>query len=346
VIIIEGLYALYDPRILELLDLKVFVDTDFDICLARRLNRDILHRGRELLLSIQQWDRFVRPNYEKHIKPTMAGADILIPRGLDNVVGINMLASHIQRQLALQSTQHIKDFLALAGEKENSGLPSTLIVLDQTPQVRGIQTILSNHLTSTHDFIFYFDRVASMLVNRALDELTCYTECIAYTPQGYEFNGIKLPFNDVCSVSIIRGGECFDKALRQTIPTIRQGKLLLQSDNRTGEPQLHTMNLPPCINPMPSGPEGKISENDLQALSRAKVLLVDAQISSGAAATMATAILLDHGVKEEDIIYIAYSASEIGLRRLSFAYPKIMIVVARVDSVVMRHHIDTIYYGT
>ncbi|KAJ8139925.1 hypothetical protein OY671_006875, partial [Metschnikowia pulcherrima] len=88
VIIIEGIYALYDQRLLDLMDIKVFVDTDLDVCLARRLTRDILYRGRDLAGALRQWETFVKPNATTSVYPTIRNADLVIPRGLDNTRAI------------------------------------------------------------------------------------------------------------------------------------------------------------------------------------------------------------------------------------------------------------------
>ena len=66
------------------MDLKVFVDTDSDIRLARRLRRDISERGRSLSGVIKQYKTFVKPAYDSYIHPTMKTSDVIIPRGIDN----------------------------------------------------------------------------------------------------------------------------------------------------------------------------------------------------------------------------------------------------------------------
>ena len=71
--------------ILQLMDMKVFVDTDPDIRLARRLRRDITERGRELEGVLKQYNTFVKPAYDHYIEPTMTYADIIVPRGKYNV---------------------------------------------------------------------------------------------------------------------------------------------------------------------------------------------------------------------------------------------------------------------
>lgn len=75
----------YDERSLfsveKILDMKIFVDTDADIRLGRRLKRDISERGRELEGVIQQYTRFVKPSYDHYIAPMMTYADLIVPRG-------------------------------------------------------------------------------------------------------------------------------------------------------------------------------------------------------------------------------------------------------------------------
>lgn len=101
IVILEGLYALYDERILELTDLKIFVDADLDICLARRITRDILHRGRDLEGCLKQWIKFVKPAAEIFIKPTMKKADVIIPNfASKSDKGVKVLISHLKTKLS------------------------------------------------------------------------------------------------------------------------------------------------------------------------------------------------------------------------------------------------------
>ena len=69
-------------KFLQLMDIKIFVDTDSDIRLARRLKRDITERGRGLEGVLKQYSQFVKPSFEHYIEPTMASADIIVPRGI------------------------------------------------------------------------------------------------------------------------------------------------------------------------------------------------------------------------------------------------------------------------
>ena len=83
--------------------MKVFVDTDSDIRLARRLRRDISQRGRELEGVLKQYNSFVKPSFDHYIAPLMAHADIIVPRGGDNEVAISLIVQHVQTQLQLVS---------------------------------------------------------------------------------------------------------------------------------------------------------------------------------------------------------------------------------------------------
>uniref|UniRef100_A0A8D2J007 Uridine-cytidine kinase n=1 Tax=Varanus komodoensis TaxID=61221 RepID=A0A8D2J007_VARKO len=81
VIVFEGILAFANKELLQLLDMKVFVDTDSDIRLVRRLKRDIMERGRDVAGVIKQYSKFVKPAFEQYIEPAVQAADIVVPRG-------------------------------------------------------------------------------------------------------------------------------------------------------------------------------------------------------------------------------------------------------------------------
>ena len=99
IVIFEGLFTLYDERLRDFYDLKVFVDADADVRLSRRIRRDIAERGRDLDGVLQQYERFVKPSYEEFVLPTKAHADIIVPRGAENKVAIEIIAQHIGEHL-------------------------------------------------------------------------------------------------------------------------------------------------------------------------------------------------------------------------------------------------------
>lgn len=96
VIIVDGLMVLYDERIRNLLDLKLYVDTPADIRFVRRLQRDIKERGRTVDSVIEQYVNVVRPGHEKYIEPCKAYADLIIPEGGYNENALFVLVNHVQ----------------------------------------------------------------------------------------------------------------------------------------------------------------------------------------------------------------------------------------------------------
>lgn len=96
VIIIEGILILEDLRLVDLMDIKVFVDTDADIRIIRRLLRDIKDRGRTLDSVIDQYVNNVRPMHLQFVEPTKRYADIIIPEGGQNHVAIDIMATKIE----------------------------------------------------------------------------------------------------------------------------------------------------------------------------------------------------------------------------------------------------------
>jgi uridine kinase len=96
-IIVEGILVLEDARLRNLLDVKVFVDTDADVRFIRRLKRDIVERGRSVESVMEQYLGTVRPMHLQFIEPTRRYADIVIPEGGDNEVAIDLLASRVQK---------------------------------------------------------------------------------------------------------------------------------------------------------------------------------------------------------------------------------------------------------
>lgn len=82
-----------------MLDMKLFVDTDADVRLARRLRRDISQRGRDLEGVLKQYCNMVKPAFLHYIAPSMVHADIIVPRGGDNTVAIELIVHHVHTQL-------------------------------------------------------------------------------------------------------------------------------------------------------------------------------------------------------------------------------------------------------
>merc|ERR1712110_1395119 len=95
VILVEGILVFYYPTLRDMFNMKLFVDTDADSRLARRVLRDIEERGRDLENVLFQYTNLVKPAFEEFCMPTKKHADVIIPRGADNTVAISLISEHI-----------------------------------------------------------------------------------------------------------------------------------------------------------------------------------------------------------------------------------------------------------
>ena len=100
VVILEGILILSDERIRDMLDIKVYVDTDDDIRIIRRIERDTQERGRSLESIITQYLTGVKPMYHQFIEPTKRYADLIVPEGGENSVAIDLLVTKVRDILA------------------------------------------------------------------------------------------------------------------------------------------------------------------------------------------------------------------------------------------------------
>ncbi len=101
VVLIEGILILADPGLREMLDIKVFVDADADDRLGRVIQRDIVERGRSVMKVLERYHDTVKPSHLQFIEPSKRYADIIIPGGGENQVGIEVLISIIEKHLDL-----------------------------------------------------------------------------------------------------------------------------------------------------------------------------------------------------------------------------------------------------
>ncbi|KAJ0061374.1 hypothetical protein NL108_017392, partial [Boleophthalmus pectinirostris] len=278
VVIFEGILAFANKELLKLLDMKVFVDSDSDIRLVRRLKRDISQRGRDITGIIKQYNTFVKPAFERYIEPTVQLADIVVPRGGENFVALDLIVQHVHSQL---EKREITVRSALASAHQSQPLPQTLSVLNRTPQVLGMHTIIRNRETSRDEFIFYSKRLMRLL--------------------------IELP-----SVSILRAGETMEQSLRAVCKDIRLGKILIQTNHDTGEPELHYLRLP-------------------KEISEDYVILMDSTVSTGAAALMAIRVLLVLQILHERIFLLSLVMAELGVHSVAYAFPGVRIISTAVD---------------
>ena len=102
VVLVEGILIFVDPVLRSLMDIKIFVDTDADVRILRRIVRDVKKRGRSLDSVVQQYLTTVKPMHELHVEPSKRHVDMIIPEGV-NVVALDMLFHRITGQIGTQS---------------------------------------------------------------------------------------------------------------------------------------------------------------------------------------------------------------------------------------------------
>jgi uridine kinase len=99
VIIVEGILILENADLRDMMDIKVFVETDADERLMRRIRRDVSERGRSVDSILNQYAQTVKPMHEQFVEPSKKYADLIIPRGGENLTGINILMEHLKSML-------------------------------------------------------------------------------------------------------------------------------------------------------------------------------------------------------------------------------------------------------
>lgn len=317
VLIFEGILAFHDKDVLDTLDMKIFVDTDADIRLSRRLKRDITNRGRNIKDVLEQYKNHVKPAFDYYIAPSMTHADLIVPRGGENEVAIKLIVQHVQTQFEARGFKlrgqlaNMNGFLKFENGEDRK-LPDSLNVLPETSQTKGLHTFVRNRNTSRDEFIFYSKRLIRLVVEYAMSLLPFETVTIQ-TPQGIPYEGKRCSARKICGVSILRAGETMEAALTEVCKDIRVGKILIQTSRDTGEPELYYLRLPKDIKDY-------------------RIILMDATVASGAAAMMAIRVLLDHEVQEESISLVSMLMAVSGVHTIAYAFPKVKIVTTAVDA--------------
>ncbi|KAJ8924537.1 hypothetical protein NQ315_000685 [Exocentrus adspersus] len=310
VIIFEGILTFHNPKVVEMLDMKIFVDTDADVRLARRLRRDITQRGRDLDGVLKQYTSMVQPSFNHYIAPLMSHADIIVPRGGENEVAIQLIVQHVHTQLQLRGLK-LREELAQAYAINKQPRPDTVKLLPTTPQIRGLHTFIRNKDTPRDEFIFYSKRLIRLVIEYTLS-LMSFVDKTVETPQGVLYHGKRMATSNICGVSILRAGETMEQAVCDVCKDIRIGKILIQTNLQTGEPELYYLRLPKDIKDY-------------------KVILMDATVATGAAAMMAIRVLLDHDVLESNILIVSLLMAESGVQSIAYAFPKVQIVTTAID---------------
>ncbi|EGC34634.1 uracil phosphoribosyltransferase [Dictyostelium purpureum] len=187
---------------------------------------------------------------------------------------------------------------------------NNVVVLKSSRQLKGLFTIIRNRDTKREDFIFYSDRIIRLLIEEGLNCLP-FEETTITTPTGAEYNGVSFA-SKICGVSIVRAGESMEAGLRAVCKHIKIGKILIQRDEETAMPKLLYAKLP----------------NDI---AKRHVLLLDPMLATGGTVTQAIEVLLERGVKEENIVFINLVAAPEGIKYFQDRHPKVKIVTGEID---------------
>ena len=168
--------------------------------------------------------------------------------------------------------------------------------------------------TASSDFVFYSKRAMRILSEDAIAELPTQAEVTITTPCG-SFDGVHIETGNVCAVSIIRSGDALLESVRECLPGVTVGKILIQrnEESKEKEAKFYYSKMPPGIKDM-------------------YVLLCDPMLATGGSAKAAIKNLVDcHGVKTEKIIFANMITCPEGLEAMSQEYPEVKIVTACID---------------
>lgn len=295
VVIMEGILIFHDPRVRETMNMKIFVDTDADVRLARRIRRDTVERGRDLNNVLEQYAKFVKPAFDDFVLPTKKYADVIIPRGGDNHVAVDLIVQHIRTKL---------------GQHDLCKIYSNVYVIQSTFQIRGMHTLIRDQETTKHNFVFYADRLIRLVVEHGLGHLP-FTEKQVITPTGSAYTGVDF-CKQLCGVSIIRSGESMENALRACCKGIKIGKILIHRDGDNGK-QLIYEKLP-------------------RDIADRHVLLLDPVLATGNSAVQAIELLVQKGVPEAHIIFLNLISAPEGIHVVCKRFPKLKIVTSEIDA--------------
>lgn len=180
-----------------------------------------------------------------------------------------------------------------------------------TPQLKVLLTLIRDKKTTREDFIFYTDRIIRLLVEEGLNFLPVRAK-IVITSTKTRFRGVEF-VGKICAVSILRSGEAMESAVREVCKKIRIGKILIQRDEKTAEPNLFYVKLPKDV-------------------ANRYVFLLDPMLATGGSAATAIRILKNHGVRENKIIFLNLISCPEGIKRVLDEFPGVRIITAAIDS--------------
>ncbi|GLI62046.1 hypothetical protein VaNZ11_004472 [Volvox africanus] len=297
VVVIEGILVLAMKEVREMCNMKIYVDTDDDVRLARRIQRDVASRGRDVAGVLKQYTEFVKPMFDQFVAPSRRHADVIIPWGKgNNLVAIDLIVEHIRTKLQ---------------QPELKRIYPNLEVVPSNYQIRGMHTIIRDRTSSKEDFVFYADRLNRLVVEAGLGHLP-FSETSVTTPTGAVYCGVAFA-RRLCGVSIIRSGEAMEAALRACCKGIKIGKILVHR---------HVDNNDVIYEKLPAD------------IAERHVLLLDPLLSTGSTAVKAIQILKRRGVAEDRILFLTIIAAPEGIVRVCSTFPAVKLLTSEIDDCV------------
>jgi len=186
-----------------------------------------------------------------------------------------------------------------------------LTVLNMTPQLRTLMTIVRDKKTKRNDFIFYADRINRLLIEEGLNYLPT-REKVIETRTGEQYVGSEF-IGKICAVPIIRAGLSMENSLREVAKRIRIAHILIQRNEKTAEPIFFKEWLPDDI-------------------ASRFVLILDPMLATGGSVIETIKQLTQRGAEEKKIIFINLVSAPEGIEAVLTAFPNIRIITAEVDA--------------
>uniref|UniRef100_A0A914N5C2 Phosphoribulokinase/uridine kinase domain-containing protein n=1 Tax=Meloidogyne incognita TaxID=6306 RepID=A0A914N5C2_MELIC len=280
--------------------------------------------GRDVAGVLDQYIKFVKPAFDSFIAPSMKHSDIIVPRGGENLVAIDLIVRHIKNQLTERGyygCQHTRNGSSPSLPESPSSieppvkLPSSLHIIRNCSSAKKFQAFLrswkDNGKTNIMEEVMkHAELILPELIEQALSLCGSQHEIVQIqnTDNDKNINGQKYN-GKVCGVTIMVTGDSLEKSLRSL--TGKFGTLLIQTNEQTQDPELYYLRLP-------------------KKLNQYKIILIDTTVLTGAAAIMAIRILLDHDVREEDILFVSLLMTEASVHSLAYAFPKVKLLTTAV----------------
>ncbi|EEA05676.1 phosphoribulokinase / uridine kinase family protein [Cryptosporidium muris RN66] len=303
IIIVEGIFVLYDPRIRRLYNMSIFVDTDDDIRLIRRIRRDFSERGRQVDEILAQYEKTVKPSYDEYIYPTRRYADLVIPH-YPNEVAVDLVVQHLRYKLKIDDLRVIY---------------SNLHIIPSNCQIRHMHTIIRNKNTSGIDFVFWADRLIRIVVENALGHLPFEYQTVE-TPIGVLYDGVTCNFKDkLCAVSIVRGGESMELGISAICRDIPIGKLLMEFQDPNTELDASFEKTKILYCKLPSD------------INSRYVFILDPVLGNGFAVSSAIKYLIDRGVLQHKILILSLLAAPNAIHRICRQFPAATLITTEIE---------------